>query len=84
MFYENFDVEKVVTPVNVKVLKQLLIESNYDKKETDFLISGFTHGFSLGYEGSFDVKLRAPNLRLANETEEILLWNKVMKEVKEK
>ena len=40
-------------------------------------------GFSLGYEGPHNVKQYSPNLKLNNKTEEIVLWNKVMKEVKE-
>ena len=46
------------------------------------MIDGFENGFSLGYTGKEDVRRFAPNLKLrvGNET---ILWNKVMKEVKE-
>ena len=78
---ENFDLDSIVTPVNVGRLQQLLEESEYDAGETRFLISGFKHGFSIGYEGDMKVQLNSPNLkfRVGNLT---ILWNKVMKEVK--
>ena len=80
-YYENFDLESIVTPVNVERYAELLAISGYDKKKSDFLIDGFKHGFSIGYSGSMKLKRTAPNLRLrvGNET---VLWNKVMKEVK--
>ena len=55
--YSNMDLESIKTPVNVTMLKQLLQESKYDKKESEFLIDGFTNGFSIGYTGPEDVKL---------------------------
>ena len=70
--------------MNVKVLKELLVESNYDKLETEFLIDGFTNGFSIGYCGPEDVKVKSPNLKFREVGDPIILWNKVMKEVKEK
>ena len=82
MHFENHDLESVVTPVNVDILEELLIKSGYDKQKSHFLIEGFTQGFSLGYQRNKRVKLTSPNLklRIGNET---ILWNKVMKEVKE-
>ena len=41
----NLDNQSVVTPVNVKVLKQLLTEYKYDPHETEFLVEGFTNDF---------------------------------------
>ena len=38
MYYENFDLENVVTPVNVDCLEKLLIQSGYDKKKAAFLV----------------------------------------------
>lgn len=63
-------------------LEQLLIEVGYDEEKAKFLIDGFTHGFSLGYEGPINRQVQANNLKLrvGSETE---LWNKVMAEVKE-
>ena len=70
-------------PVNVEKLQELLIQSEYDKTEIDFLVNGFTEGFSIGYDRKEPVQMTAPNLklRIGNET---ILWNKIMKEVKEK
>ena len=64
--------------------EELLKASKYDKKETQFLIEGFTNGFSIGYSGPEKVKIKAPNLKLREVGDLITLWNKVMKEVKEK
>ena len=82
-YYQNFDLTNVVTQVNYKMLEKLLIESNYNRDETKFLVDGFRNGFDIGYRGSADVKQRSPNLkfRTGNVT---ILWNKIMKEVKAK
>ena len=55
----------------------------YEVDKANKLVNGFQYGFSLGYQGSMQLKRLAPNLkfRVGNET---ILWNKVMKEVKEK
>ena len=82
-YYENFDLDNLVTPVNVQQLESLLKNSSYDAEKTAFLVDGFTNSFSIGYEGDPNVKFTAPNLRFWIENEKIL-WNKVMKEVKAK
>ena len=81
LYYENFDLTSMVTLVNVKNLAELLCESYYDKKESEFLIQGFTHGFDIGYRGETKIRQTAPNLKFTIG-DEIELWNKVMKEVK--
>ena len=58
------------------------MESNYDKIETEFLLDGFSNGFSIGYEGPEDVKITSPNLKFREVGDSVTLWNKVMKEVK--
>ena len=58
-------------------LESLLKESKYDEFKMKALVNGFSQGFSLGYH----VKQTAPNLKLHNKSDKILLWNKVMKEV---
>ena len=82
LYYENFDLDNIVTPVNVQALKQLLEDSKYDVIETQFLVDGFTNGFSTGYDGPTNVKITAPNLKFREVGDPITLWNKVMKEVK--
>ena len=81
--YENFDLDNIKTPVDVEAFSKLLHDSKYDAKETDFLIDGFKNGFSIGYEGKTDVQITAPNLKFREVGNPTILWNKVMKEVKE-
>ena len=81
LYYTNFDLQNLVTPVNADVLERLLLQSNYDRKKSAKIVKGFRTGFSLGYRGPKCVKLTAPNLKL-NVGDETDLWNKVMKEVK--
>ena len=65
------------------MLEKLLIESNYDKSETKFLVEGFKNGFPLEYHGKGNVKMTSPNLKFREIGTPTQLWNKVMKEVKE-
>ena len=81
-YFENFDLESNVTPVNADILEQLLIQSEYDIDETKFLVNGFRHGFPLGYEGCKTVRMTAPNLPYRGVGDDTILWNKVMKEIK--
>ena len=80
-YFENFDLESIVTPVNVNRLEELLLESNFDNRKTKQIVSSFRLGFDLGYTGDYQVKKSAPNLKLRVGSE-VVLWNKVMKEVK--
>ena len=70
--------------MNVQKLQQLLQQSSYDTKETEFLVNGFTNGFEIGYQGPENIKIKSPNLKFREVGDPITLWNKVMKEVKEK
>ena len=81
VYYSNYDLEKVVTPVNVPKLIGLLKEAEYDASEIDFLEKGFTEGFDIGYEGPQTQQSKADNIPITvgSETQ---LWNKLMKEVK--
>ena len=49
--YEDFNVNQIVTPVNVRALEKLLRESKYCEEETKFLVEGFKYGFRIGYHG---------------------------------
>ena len=62
-YFENYNLKDVITPVNVDRLQELLMEANYDKSETKFLVNGFRHGFRIGYHGNRAVKLQSPNLK---------------------
>ena len=82
LYYSNFDLENVITPVNAKMFEKLLIQSSYSKRKTKYLIQGFSCGFNLHYERKKDVKIFSNNLRLQVGSKTIL-WSKVMKEVRE-
>ena len=70
--------------MKVDVLQTFLQDTGYDEKETNFLIDGFRNGFDLGYNGPTEnIRRFAPNLKL-NVGSKKELWNKVMKEVKNK
>lgn len=73
----------MITPVDVNRYEQLLNESGYDQHKSAELVNGFTNGFDLGYRGPKDVVMEARNLKLRVGSK-IELWNKIMKEVKEK
>lgn len=80
-WYENFDLETIITPVKVDRLRELLEETGYDKEKTKFLVKGFTEGFSLGYQGPKNRRTFARNHKLQAGSP-VVLWNKLMKEVK--
>ena len=80
-YFENFDLENIHTPVNYLELQILLIETDYDKTETPFLVDRFRYGFDLEYQGPVHCKSSASNLPLTVGSR-IELWNKLMKEVK--
>ena len=83
LYYENFDLQNIYTPVNPKILNEELKDVEFNADERRFLVNGFKTGFDLGYRSDKPVQLRSKNLKLTvgSQTE---LWNKVMKEVKEK
>ena len=77
----NFDLESIITPIDPIKLHQLLTETNYNKKETRFLVNGFLRGFDIGYEGPEERRETSNNipLQVGNKEE---LWEKMMSEVK--
>ena len=79
--YSNFEDTKVITSLNAQVMENLLRQSKYPEQKRKFIVQGLRNGFDLGYRGSPNVKLQAPNLRLRVGSPTVL-WNKVMKEVK--
>ena len=64
LYYKNFDLENLVTPVDPDVFEALLVNSNYDKQETKFIVDGFLFGFPLGYVPKTNVQVTFNNLRL--------------------
>ena len=83
VYYENFDLQNIITPVKAEVLVSLLKEMGYDANKIKFLEDGFTNGFDIGYQGPETRQSESNNipLRVGSKTE---LWNKLMKEVKAK
>ena len=83
LWHKNFDLDVVHTPVDVEMFKKLLTEAKYPQEKINFIYEGFSEGFHLHYQGSRNVRLESENLKLrvGSKTE---LWNKLMKEVKEK
>ena len=79
--YHNNNISSIKTPIDVDALEKLLNSTNYDRKMTEFIRSGFKSGFSMGYKGPMERQDSANNipLRGGNKTQ---LWNKIMKEVK--
>ena len=80
----NFDLTNVVTPVDVEALERLLHQSKYENEKIEYLVNGFKHGFSIGYQGPKNVRQTAKNLPLRGLGTKTTLWNKVMKEVEKK
>ena len=80
--YKNLNLKDVIIPVDFVTFEKLLIEANYDRLKMHFLIDGFRYGFEIGYEGSRCVRQTAPNLKFRGVGSKLILWNKVMKEVK--
>ena len=79
--YCNYNLLDVVTPVNIKAYEEFLVKSNYDGKETQFLLNSFKNGFDIGYRGPKCRRDTAENIPFS-VGDEIDLWNKIMKEVK--
>ena len=80
-FFLNFNLQDIVTPVDVNAFERLLIASGYNAQKTSYLINGFKNGFSLQYTGNLNGKRMAANLKLRVGSK-LELWNKVMIEVK--
>ena len=80
--FKNFNLTDIATPVDADELEKLLRRTNYDNKETRFLIKGFRKGFSLGYKGPKNRKDTSQNIPFTRVGDKVDMWNKIMKEVK--
>ena len=65
------------------MFEKLLVQSNYDPEETQFMIQGFRQGFNIQYNEPKNRQSRSKNIpfTVGNKVE---LWNKLMKEVQNK
>ena len=80
IYFKNYNLEDIVTPIKVGRLIELLKQTNYHPSEIKYLQNGFTQGFDIGYEGP---KIRQSEsmkipLKIGSKTE---LCNKLMREV---
>ena len=80
LYSENFDLENMITPVNADLYECLLIQAEYPANKIKYLVVGFMNGFDIGYRGPSNVKRKARNLKFTIG-DEVILWNKRMKEV---
>ena len=81
LWYENYDLSEIMTPVNTAMLHKLLNQAGYDREETQFLTEGFKKEFSINYAGPTNIQQNSPNLKLRIGSK-VEMWNKLMKEVK--
>ena len=49
--YSNNNLHEIHTPVHPEILCSYLIDAQYNSDEIQFLVNGFTSGFSIGYQG---------------------------------
>ena len=77
----HIDLEEIISPVNAEVLQNLLVESDYNKDETRFLVEGFKKGFDIGYEGPTnrcDLSRNIPFEVGVGDKQD--MWSKIMKD----
>ena len=79
-FYCCFEHDNIVTPINADLLKQELININYNEKKTEILFKGFKEGFNIGYFGPLNRRNTSRNIpfKVGNTFD---MWEKIMKEV---
>ena len=82
--YRNLNWKQIVTPIKVDEFWDLLMQSDYDKDKTNYLINRFQHGFDLGYRGPSECQDLSENIPIRECGSELEMWNKVMNEVKAK
>ena len=81
LLIHDYTINGITTPVRADIFGKLLRESGYPEQKTNFIIDGFTKGFSIHYEGPKDVAWFLNNLPLKCGTVADL-WIKIIKEVK--
>ena len=62
LYFENYNISDIVTPIKHEVLQQLLSESNYDSQKSSYLVYGFKQGFQLGYRGPTNRQDKSQNI----------------------
>ena len=79
--FTNFNLNDVVTPIDVTKLRHLLVHTGYDSRKTQDLIKGFSEGFDMGYRGPIHRQDTSRNLPFRVGTS-LDMWEKIMKEVR--
>ena len=79
-FY-NYDLEEIVTPIDVRKLEALLHSTKYPSEKIHYLVQGFSSGFDIGYKGPMLRKNSAANIPFT-VGDKFKMWNKLVKEVK--
>ena len=79
--YQDFNLTDVKTQIYADKLRNLLLQTKYNKDKINYLYRDFTEGFDFGYRGPDKRRHFSDNIpvRVGSKPE---LWNKVMKEVK--
>ena len=80
LYYENYDLKSIVTPVKVKRFVSLLRQTGYNSEKIEFLERGLKFGFDLGYAGPQCRQSKSDNIPFT-VGDRVILWNKIMKEV---
>ena len=85
LWFENYDLDNIVTPVKADMLEKMLIAAKYPSEKKDFVVNGFKEGFELQFKGDRRVRRTSNNLKIQPGVgSEVEMWNKVMKEVQAK
>ena len=58
----NYDLENLITPINIDCFEQLLIKTDFPVAERLYLTQGFREGFDLGYRGPAQRRNTASNI----------------------
>ena len=66
--HANYNLDDIVTPINADRLEELLLKSNYNKKDRDFLTIGFKEGFDINYTGPKNRRDQSRNIPLKSGT----------------
>ena len=73
--------DDIVTPINHKLLIELLQQAQFDPHKISKLQEGFKSGFDIGYRGPAVVGPHEANNIPFTVGNEIEMWNKIMNEV---
>ena len=71
--------------VNTDKLEYYLNRTKYNESETQFLVNGFRHGFSIGYQGPLNRQSTSRNIPFTPGVGDAReMWSKIMEEVSHK